>query len=156
MKIMALDIGDSRIGVALSDSLALTAQPHSTIKRGSSNNSKTFSELGQIIESNSVETIVAGLPLEMSGKRGEQALKTEKFIEAFQAWLAEKDLSFSFEYVDERLSSVEAERTLQSKKLKNRERRAAIDRIAASIILQTYLDQKAVGLSFSEKLTGKE
>ena len=86
---------------------------------------------------NDVELVVAGLPLAMDGTETEQTKKTREFVEKLREKAEVQDDKVVL--YDERLSSIEAERIMVDKKLKNRDRRAAVDRMAASIILQSYL-----------------
>ncbi len=137
---MGLDIGEVRIGVALTDPLKISAQPFCTLDR--KDKSKCiFATLEQMISENDVEIVVAGLPIGMDGTETEQTQK----IRDFTTTLIEKTSLKTTNLVlqDERLTSIEAERILVDKKLKNKDRRAAIDRMAASIILQAYLNSQS-------------
>lgn len=136
---MALDVGDARIGVAISDPLGLTAQPFCSIER--KGKKQELHALLQLINEQQIGTVVVGLPLELSGAVGEQAKKVESFVERFkQALTSNHDLSqVRVEFWDERLTTVEAERIIAGRNLKNKERRRALDRTAAALILQSYL-----------------
>ncbi|MBP9837085.1 MAG: Holliday junction resolvase RuvX [Proteobacteria bacterium] len=134
---MGLDIGDSRIGVALSDLLRISAQPFCNIER---NKKDDYAKLLDLIETNTVKSIVVGLPLEMSGEVGAQATKVQNFIDGFVKFIHRKKISdMTIEYIDERLTTVEAKRVTSGSGLKNKDCRAALDRVSASIILETYL-----------------
>ena len=135
---MALDVGDARIGIALSDPMGILAQPHSTIEN---TGAAALKRIMTIAEQEQVDTIVIGLPLELDGSVGDQARK----VQALHARLLEllkrrpplkgvKSLLW-----DERLTTVQAERVLEGSGLKNRARRAALDRVSAAIILDSYL-----------------
>lgn len=137
IRILGIDYGESRIGVAVSDGLGITAQPLSVIKKG-----KTFEEdirnLSEIIKSyDGVDEIVVGLPKTMKGEIGKQAQKVLKFVEALK-----KGLNLEIRLWDERLTTVEAEKTLISAGLSREKRKKVIDKSAAAYILQNYLDSK--------------
>jgi putative Holliday junction resolvase len=95
-----------------------------------------------MVEELSIKKVVVGLPLGLDGSETEQTKKTRKFAQVLEKALLSGGLSIEVDFQDERLSSVEAERILQDKKLKDSERRAAIDRMAASILLRSYLESK--------------
>ncbi|MGQ9508806.1 MAG: Holliday junction resolvase RuvX [Thermodesulfobacteriota bacterium] len=137
MRIMGLDIGTKTIGVAISDELGLTAQGLKTIIRKSKE--KDFSEISTLISQFQIEKIVVGLPKNMNGTLGKQAELVLKFIEE----LKEK-VSISVEIWDERLSTVEANRTLLQADLSRSKRKRVIDKLAASLILQGYLDRRRI------------
>jgi putative holliday junction resolvase len=135
MRVMGLDVGDKTIGVAISDSLLLTAQPRPTIRR---KDLKTDLEtLRRLAEENEVHTIVVGQPLHMNGKISPQSEKVARFAEQLHSVL---DLPIVF--WDERLTSFEAEQHLEQMGLNWRQRREHVDKIAAMIILQNYLDSQ--------------
>ena len=141
-KIMALDVGDARIGVALSDAMGFTAQPHSTVNREPSDK-RAYAELSQIVKAEDVKQLVVGLPLELDGTEGEQAKKVRKFVSAWQASDSELG-ALRVEYLDERFTTAQAERVVVESGLKNKDKSAALDRVSAAIILQTYLEQSQV------------
>ena len=129
---MALDVGDARIGLALSDPLGLSAQPLSTLERSGS----SAEEIAELAKQNDVSTLVVGLPKTLDGEIGEQAQKVLKFKEELQNCVDEDVQIVEW---DERLTTVEASRIIQGSKLKNKKRRQALDRISAAIILESYL-----------------
>jgi len=135
MKVMGLDYGKARIGVALSDIMGFLASPHSTLKRTTIQNDIEY--LKKIINEFNVKTVVIGLPLEMSGNKGSIALDTEEFAETLK-----KEANVEIVFVDERLSSVEAEEQLKLTVKSWEKRKQLLDQVAASIILQSYLDRK--------------
>lgn len=137
MRIMGLDIGTKTIGVAISDELGLTAQGLKTIIRKSKE--KDFLVISTLISQFQIEKIVVGLPKNMNGTLGKQAELVLKFIEE----LKEK-VSISVEIWDERLSTVEANRTLLQADLSRSKRKRVIDKLAASLILQGYLDRRRI------------
>lgn len=138
-RIMGLDIGDATIGVALSDLMGITAQGLTTIKR--IGKKKDIEALKKIISENNVYMIVSGLPKNMNGSIGGQAEKVMKFCD-----LLSEETGLEIEYFDERLSTVSADRMLGMGEVKAKNRKKVIDKVAASIILQTYLDSKGFSL----------
>lgn len=135
MRIMALDVGTRTIGVACSDALYMTAQGVETIRRTSW--AKDFERLLQLINDYEVEEIVVGMPRNMNGTKGERAEKTEEFVERLK-----EVTTLPITYWDERLSTVMAERSLIAADVSRRKRKAVIDKMAAVVILQGYLDRR--------------
>lgn len=135
MRIMALDVGSRTIGVACSDALYMTAQGVETICRTSW--AKDFERLLQLINDYEVEEIVVGMPRNMNGTKGERAEKTEEFVERLK-----EVTTLPITYWDERLSTVMAERSLIAADVSRRKRKAVIDKMAAVVILQGYLDRR--------------
>ncbi len=132
-KIMALDVGTKRIGVALSDFLQIIAQPCEAIPRKPEN--QAVEKIKKICSENYVETIVVGLPKNMNNTVGEQAQDCILF-----AGLLKND--FSIIYEDERLTSWQAEENLKNRGIKYTKNKALVDIESACIILQQYLDRK--------------
>ena len=132
---MALDLGDKTIGVAISDALLLTAQARPTIQRKDAQSDIEL--LRRLAEENEVHQIVVGHPLHMNGKESRQSQKIGLFAVAL-----EKKLQIPVVFWDERLTSFAAEQHLEEMGLKWRERRRHVDKIAAMIILQNYLDSR--------------
>ncbi len=131
-RIIGLDIGTRRTGVAVSDPLGLTAQGVETIHtRGLAADAARVCELARLYDT---ERIVAGLPRLMSGVEGAQA----EYVHEFASVLEEHGLKVRF--VDERLTSVSAERTLIEAGLRREDRKKVLDKLAATYILQTFLD----------------
>lgn len=133
MRLLGLDLGSKRIGVALSDELGLTAQPLLVLERRS--RAKDIQALGELIEAHQVEEVVLGLPRRMSGELGPEAEK----VQVFGRLLAEAT-GRPVAYWDERLSTVSAERVLLQGDVSRAKRKRVIDKVAASLILQGYLD----------------
>ena len=138
MRIMGLDVGTKRIGVALSDELFITAQGFATIERKTIESD--LEEIKRAAKENSVEEIVVGLPISMNGSYSAQTKEVVKFTE---------DLSKSTDIPvvtwDERLTTVQAERTLLEADISRSKRRGAVDKLAAQLILQSYLDSRKRG-----------
>ena len=133
MRVMALDVGDVRIGVAVSDPLGLTAQPLPTITR--TKLAVDLAAIHALVQQQAVWTLVVGLPLTLRGERGPQANKVAGFADALR-----RHVQVPVTFVDERLTTVEGERALQAGGLSARKRRGAIDQVAAQLILQQYLE----------------
>ena len=134
MRIMALDVGSRTIGIACSDALLMTAQGIETIRRTSLEND--FNRLRELISEYEVHELVVGMPKNMNGTKGERAEKTEEFVKKMKAVI---DLPVTF--WDERLSTVMAERQLIAADVSRKKRKGIIDKMAAVVILQGYLDR---------------
>lgn len=128
-KIMALDVGTKRIGIALSDYLHIIATPYSFISRIPED--KALEEIYRIAQENNVEKIVVGLPKNMDGTLGFQAQDCMDF--------SQKILGFDIILEDERLTSEEAEARLRERKIDIRKNKGLVDMESASIILEQYL-----------------
>lgn len=135
MRIMSLDVGSRTIGIACSDALLMTAQGIETIRRTTSLE-KDFNRLQELIAEYEVHELVVGMPKNMNGTKGERAEKTEEFVEKMKEVI---DLPVS--YWDERLSTVMAERQLIAADVSRKKRKSVIDKMAAVVILQGYLDR---------------
>ncbi len=131
-RIMGIDIGEKRIGIAISDQLGITAQGVETYSRNNENDAEYIvgraKELG-------AELIVAGLPLNMNGSEGPSAKMAREFMGKVSS------LGMPVEFIDERLTTVSAERMLISADVSRKKRRQVVDKIAAVYILRTYLDK---------------
>jgi putative holliday junction resolvase len=134
-RVLGLDLGDARIGVAISDDGRRLALPIGTIRTGAPADLKSIAEL---VREHSVALVILGYPLLLSGEAGERAHHAERFAEALRAILPVPVL-----LQDERLSTVEAERALRATGAKGRVRRRHVDRSAATVILQSWLDAAA-------------
>lgn len=131
---MGLDVGNKTIGVALSDPLGWTAQGLEVIRRAGLNNDLT--RLKEIIEQYNVEKIVVGMPKNMNGSLGPQAETVQVFIP-----ILEESTGVPVETWDERLSTVAAEKMLIGADVSRAKRKKVIDKMAAVMILQGYLDK---------------
>ena len=136
MRVMAFDVGDKTIGVAISDALMLTAQPRPTIRRKTLKSD--IEAIRRLAEENEVHQIVVGQPLHMSGHESPQSEKVAHFAEEIH-----KSLGLPIVFWDERLTSFAAEQHLEDMGLNWRKRREHVDKIAAMIILQNYLDSRS-------------
>ena len=135
MRVMALDMGEKTIGVAVSDSTMLIAQGVEIIKRKSLE--KDLARLKELLQEYEVEEVVVGLPLNMNGSEGPEAQKARNFGEKIKARLKVPVI-----FWDERLTTMAAERTLLDADLSRAKRKKVIDKMAAVFILQNYLDRK--------------
>ena len=131
---MGLDIGTRTIGIAISDELGITAQGLKTLRRKSTE--EDFKEISAIIRQFEIEKIIVGLPKNMDGTLGRQAEKVLKWMEALK-----DKVEIPVATWDERLSTVGASRVLLEADLSRRKRKTVIDKVAAVLILQGYLDQ---------------
>ncbi len=132
-RILAIDYGDVRVGLALSDLTHTIAKPFKTINYDNMNH--LLEQLSHIIKDNKVQKIVVGIPYNMKGDDTQQTLKVREFV-----FFLEKKLEFKIDLIDERLTSLEAEKTMHKMNIKTGFNKDKIDKIAASIILQEYLD----------------
>ena len=133
MRILSLDVGTRRIGVALSDPLGLTAQGLTVLTRQS--RTKDLEVLCALVKQHAVETIVVGLPLTMRGERGPQARQMQTLARQLEG-----RCGVPVELVDERLTTAQSERILLEGDVSRRKRKHVIDQMAAQLILQHYLD----------------
>ena len=141
MRVMGLDYGSKTVGVAISDPLGITAQGIETIERKEENKlRKTLARIEDLVKEYEVEKIVLGFPKNMNNTIGERA---EKSLE-FQAML-ERRIGIPVIMWDERLTTVEAERTLIESNVRRENRKKYVDKIAAVFILQGYLDSLVIG-----------
>lgn len=134
MRILGIDYGDARIGLALSDISGILASPLETYYSQSMRKDVDF--ISALAIEKKAELIVLGLPLNMDGTKGERADKTEAF-----GRVLEKVSQIKVVYKDERLTTVSAERTLISNGMRREKRKGVIDTVSAQIILQSYLDR---------------
>ena len=132
-RILGLDVGDKTIGVAVSDLLQFTAQGVKTIRRES--NKQSYEDLKEIIDEYDIEKVVVGLPKNMDGTIGPQSEKVMKFSEKLH-----NKYDVEIIYIDERLTTVSAERILIEGDVRRENRKKYIDMVAATYILQFYLD----------------
>ena len=135
MRTLALDVGENRIGVALSDPTGTLASPLTTIHRR--DDASAVDEVLRLTAEHEVAEIVVGLPLSLSGREGPQAARARSFADL----VAERS-SIPVKFVDERLSSVQAERLLRESGVEPSRDRARVDAAAAAVVLQTHLDSK--------------
>lgn len=137
---LGLDVGRKRIGVAGCDGLGLMATGLTTIERTSWQ--RDLAQLKQLVEERQVQVLVVGLPYSMDGTLGSQARQVQKFANSLSA-----ALQLPVEFMDERLTSFHAEQLMQEQNLSPSRNKALIDRKAAALILQQWLDERRSNLS---------
>lgn len=135
-RIMAIDYGARRIGLAVTDELGVTAQGLPTLYR--TNKRNDFDHLRRTLKKYGVREIVVGLPLRMSGEAGTQSAKIEEFAEALRT-----RFKLPVSLFDERLTSVEANRVLDETEMSGRRRKEVVDQLAAVLILEGFLGYRA-------------
>jgi putative holliday junction resolvase len=135
-RILALDLGKKRIGLALSDALGITAQGLPTLER--SNIRADLDALARLINEHGVTLLLIGNPLHMSGKEGRQTEFAREFADRLT-----KKTGLEVQFWDERLTTVEAQRVLRESGVSIEKRARAVDRLAAVILLESYLDRQA-------------
>ena len=134
-RIVALDVGDRRIGIAVSDPLGVTAQPIETYTRvGYGPDSRHIAEIARKFET---DCILCGLPRNMDGTQGFQVEKVKEFAAKLE------ELGLSVEYYDERMTTMLAESALLEANMRREDRKKKVDMVAAVVILQSYLDAAA-------------
>ena len=137
MRILGLDVGSKTIGVACSDALLITAQGVETIRRKS--DEADFARLRELIKEKEVHRIVVGKPRHMNGDYSDNMKKIEEFVERFQQNVPDIDIV----YWDERLTTVMAQNVLKEGNVRREKRKQFVDKMAAILILQNYLDAHA-------------
>jgi len=134
-RVMSLDLGKVRIGIALSDIMGIIASGYQTFER-TQDEQKDMLSLASLAKEKDCATIVIGLPLNMDGSIGASAKASYEFGEKLQAYTNAK-----IAYWDERLTTASAERSLLAADVRREKRKKIIDKVAATIILQSYLDK---------------
>lgn len=136
MRIMGLDYGAMTCGVAISDELLITAQPIETIRRTHENKlRKTYARIEELIGEYGVEKLIVGLPKLLNGEEGERAAASREFADALS-----RRTGLEVVMWDERLTTVEAHRVLDEAEMSYDKKNMVIDKLAAVLILQNYLD----------------
>lgn len=135
MRVLGLDVGDRRIGVALSDALGVTAQRLTVITR--SEPARDVQVIAALASEHDVAAVVVGLPLTMRGELGEQANRVMTFVDTLR-----RAVRCPVPVWDERLTTVQGERALLATDTPRQKRKRLIDQVAAQLILQAYLDAK--------------
>ncbi|MCG5056197.1 MAG: Holliday junction resolvase RuvX [Myxococcales bacterium] len=139
-RFLAIDLGSRRVGVAVSDGLGLTAQPLATLERRGGQ--KDLDAIGLLVRKHEIEGFVVGLPLNPDPRAGEAAEgKAARGARAFAARLAQA-FALPVHLVDESFSTVEAESVLLEADLSRARRKQVVDRVAAAVILQRWLDDR--------------
>ena len=133
-RILGIDYGDARLGLALSDPLKIIAKPFKTLN----NNDDLLSQLKLIVKDNQITQFVVGYPINMKGEKTQQTKKVDCFID-----LLDKNFNLVITKIDERLSSISAIQSLVKQGIKTGHNKSKIDDTSAAIILQEFLDQRA-------------
>lgn len=136
MRILGIDYGDARVGIAITDELNITAQGLETIQRNGSDKI-VLRRLDEIFENYEVDTIVVGMPLNMNGTISERAKITEQFIHKLKC----KYNKMKIDTIDERLTTVEAHKTMNFLDINKNKKKNIVDTISAVYILETYLNR---------------
>lgn len=137
MKIMGIDYGDSRVGIALTDALGITAQGLETIHHNG-NDKVVLKRLEEIINKNEVDTIVIGMPYKLNGDSADRVETTKKFIQKLKC----KFNKVRIEQMDERLTTVAAHKTMNLLDIKNKKKKNIVDTLSAVYILEMYINKK--------------
>ncbi|MCL7452739.1 MAG: Holliday junction resolvase RuvX [Anaerolineae bacterium] len=138
MKLLALDVGERRVGVAVSDAMGLIATPLTVVRRGSK--AQDFGRIAQLLLEQGAEALVVGHPVDEDGRAGPQAQRIERYAAALQESLAAEGLDLPLILWDERMSTQQAGQVMSASGHKARDRKEWIDAVAAAVILQEYLD----------------
>jgi putative Holliday junction resolvase len=138
MRLLALDVGDRRVGVAISDQTGLIATPLTVIRRTSK--AEDFAKIARLVGEQGVAGLVVGHPLGPDGRAGPQARRIERYAAALAESLRAKGLDLPLMFWDESLSTRQAQEAMIASGRKSKDRRARIDAVAAAVFLQDYLD----------------
>ena len=136
MRMLGIDYGDARVGIAITDPLNITVQGLETIQRNNSDKI-ILKRLDELLKKYEVDTIVVGMPLNMNGTISERAKITEKFIHKLKC----KYYKIKIETIDERLTTVEAHKTMNFLEINKNKKKNIVDTISAVYILETYLNK---------------
>ncbi|MED1600707.1 Holliday junction resolvase RuvX [Alkalihalophilus marmarensis] len=139
MRALGLDVGTKTVGIALSDELGWTAQGIETLRRNEEDPESDFLKIAELAKQNDVETIVIGLSKNMNGTIGPSGERCMEFADSLK-----EHVDCEFVMWDERLTTVAAERMLVSADVSRKKRKKVIDKMAAVMILQGYLDRKGM------------
>ncbi|MCG9126793.1 Holliday junction resolvase RuvX [Candidatus Poribacteria bacterium] len=141
--LLGLDVGDVRIGVAISDILGSGAHPLCTLTR--TNRQRDVTAIGDLVSIHNVERIIIGLPVSLDGTLGTQAEKVQQFGNRLS-----KTLGITVEYFDERFTTTEAEDILEQVEIDTKNRKNIIDQVSAVIILDEYMQENTTGANDEE------
>ena len=137
MRVLSLDYGEIRTGIAITDELGITAQGLETINY-KGNDKELLKRLDEIIEKYDISTIVVGMPINLKGIKTVRAEKTEKFIHKLKC----KYNKIKIDTIDERLTTVQASRTMNDLNINMHRKKELVDTLAATYILETYINMK--------------
>ena len=136
MRKLGIDYGEARVGIAITDELNITAQGLETIARNNSDRI-VLKRLDEILEKYNIDTLVVGLPITLKGNKSERTIKTEEFIHKLKC----KYNTLKIETVDERLTTVEAHKTMNFLGIDKHKKKNIVDTISAVYILETYINK---------------
>ena len=136
MRILGIDYGEARVGIAITDELNITAQGLETIVRNNSDK-VVLKRLDEILEQYQIDTLVVGMPITLKGNKSERTLKTEEFLHKLKC----KYNKLKIETVDERLTTVEAHRTMNFLGIDKNKKKNLVDTISAVYILENYINK---------------
>ena len=134
---LGIDYGENRTGIAITDELGITAQGLETIN-SNGNDKIILKRLAEILETYSIDTFVVGNPLNMDGTKSKRSEKTEQFIHKLKS----RFNNILIVSIDERLTTVEAHKTMNALNVQNKKKRAIVDTISAVYILESYINKK--------------
>ena len=137
MRILGIDYGDARVGTAITDELGITAQGLETINHNG-NDKVVLAKIEELTQKYQISTIVVGKPINMNGTKTERVEKTQKFIHKLKC----KFNKIKIQTVDERLTTVQAHKTMNDLGIKPKNKRKIVDTISAVYILETYMNSK--------------
>lgn len=137
MRILGIDYGEARTGLAITDELGITAQGLETI-HSQGNDKIILKKIDELLEQYKIDTIVVGMPYNMNGTKSERAEITEKFIHKLKC----KYNKLKIEFIDERLTTVAAHKTMNFLNINKHKKRNIVDTISAVYILETYLERQ--------------
>jgi putative Holliday junction resolvase len=138
VRVIGLDLGSRRIGVAITDELGMTAQPHATIERHGGQ--RDLDAIREVVRAQGAARVIIGLPLSPEGERGRAALAAERFADRLRAVL-----DVPVELIDESFTTVEATDVLLEADLSRARRKQVVDRVAAALILRRWMDARLKG-----------
>ena len=136
MRVLGIDYGEARAGIAITDELNITSQGLKAVEH-KGNDKVLLAELDKILEQYNVETIVVGMPINMNGTEGPRVEKTKKFIHKLKC----KYNKIKIETIDERLTTVQAYRTMNDLEINKKKKRQIVDTISAVYILEVYINK---------------
>ena len=136
MRILGIDYGDARVGTAITDELGITAQGLETINHNG-NDKVVLAKIEELTQKYQISTIVVGMPINMNGTKTERVEKTQKFIHKLKC----KFNKIKIQTVDERLTTVQAHRTMNDLSINKKKKRGLVDTISAVYILETYMNK---------------
>ena len=136
MRILGIDYGDARVGTAITDELGITAQGLETINHNG-NDKVVLAKIEELTQKYQISTIVVGMPINMNGTKTERVEKTQKFIHKLKC----KYNKLKIDYIDERLTTVAAHKTMNFLNINKHKKRNIVDTISAVYILETYLNK---------------